>query len=421
MRRNSRSIATGVALLLAAAAMLVAAPAASAQDTDGIVRELEEFGYFIEQGAEATDGEMRSLVAQGERTPDQWYFVVLSGPIDLDYAADLRDLVRPVGNVLIHAVDEDSQGAFDVVDFASGASQSVEEQALSAFDGNWSRPAEYFDDVVADYTTLTAAGTTGNSSGSASSGSGGGSGILLWLIGIPVVGGAILWLLNRRGKKKKAASELETAQKIRTELQAELDELANDVLVLSGPVDVSDKPEAVQHYREATDTYLTISDEIPDLDELDHADLAQLSQVGVRVAHARWQMDAAEALIDGEPIPEKPEVEPPPPPTPAPTRTIEQQRQRLPQRQPRPRVPYSRTRRRSGGGLLDVLIAGGGVVASSRGRRTTRSSGGSPRRSTPRPGGGVFGGGSSRSSSRSSTRSTRRSGGRGSTSKRRRR
>lgn len=420
MRRNSGPVATAVALLLAAATVLTAAPAASAQDTDEIVGELESRGYYIEPGAEATDAEMRSLVSQGERTPDQWYFVVLSGPGDVNYAADLRDLVRPVGNVLVHSVDEDSQGAFDVVDFASGASASIEQRALAAFDGTWDRPADYFEDVVSDYTTLTAAGTVGTTSGEPTGDSSGG-GFPWGLVAIPVVIGGGIWLLSRRGKKKKAQSDLETARKIRTELQAELDELANDVLVLSGPVDVCDKPEAIQHYREATDTYLTISDEIPDLDELEQADLAELSQVGVRVAHARWQMDAAEAIIDGEPIPEKPQVEPPPPPTPAPTRTIEQQRRQLPQRQPRPRVPYSRSRGRSGGGLLDILIAGGGVVASSRGRRPTRSSARTASRSTPRAGGGVFGGGSGRSSSRSSTRSTRRSSGSRSTSKRRRR
>jgi len=435
VRRNRRSVAAVVAPILMGLAVLSAVlmvpPSASAQDTDQIVAELEEFGYYIEQDGFATDAEMRSLVAQAERTGDQWYFVVLSGPADLEYAADLRDQVRPTGNVLLHFEEEDSQGIIDNVDFATGSTEAIEEQALSAFDGNWERPADYMEQVVADFTSLTSGGTTGGTTGAgtADNDSGGGSGFLWWLIGIPVVGGGILWFLNRRSKKRKEKADIETARKIRTELQSELDELANDVLVLSGPIDVSDKPEAIEHYRAATDTYLTISDEIPDLEELRQADLAELADVGLRVAHARWQMDAAEAILDGEPVPEKPKVEPPPPPTPPPTRTIEEQRQRLPQRQPRPRVSYSRSRSRSGGGLLDILIAGG-ALSSSRRRSSGRSTGSSSRTtrsSTPRPGGGVFGGGRassssrSRSTGRSRTRTSRRPSGSRSTSKRRRR
>ncbi len=431
--RNPRPLAMVSALLLVVAAVFAASPVASAQNTDEIVRELREFGYYIESGADATDSEMRSLVAQADRTPDQWYFVVLSGPADFEYAATLRDEVG--GNVIVHSVEEDSQGLFDSVDFATGSTGDNEERALAAFDGDWDRPADYLDDVVADFTALTSTTSAGtSSSGTSSSDTSSSGGGFPWvLVGIPVALGGGFWFLSRRGKKKKAASALETAQKIRAELQDEIDELANDVLVLSGPIDVAEKPEATQYYREATDTYLTISDEIPDVDELEHADLAELSKIAVRVTNARWQMDAAEAILDGEPVPEKPKVEPPPPPTPVEPRTIEQQRQRLPQHQPRPRMPYSQTRRRSGGGLLDILIAGGGMMASTRRRgglpRGSSIAGTSNRSSTPRPGGGVFGGSqarttsrSSRSTSRSTSRSSsNRSGGRRSTSKRRRR
>ncbi|KAG1647453.1 hypothetical protein GQR58_030579 [Nymphon striatum] len=171
------------------------------------------------------------------------------------------------------------------------------------------------------------------------------------------------------------------------------------------------KPDAVQHYREATDTYLTISDELPDVDKLEDADLEELAELGSRISHARWQMDAAEAIMDGEPLPEKPKV-PPPPAPPKPPAPREQQRQRMPQRQPRPRVPYSPSRRRSGGGLLDILIAGAGMTANrrSRGRSSGGMFGGSSRtqsrtqsRTSPRRGGGVFGGNSSSSSRRSSS------------------
>ena len=451
VRRNLRLQAMLGALVLALVTLVLAVPMASAQDLDDIVSELERSGYYIEPGADATESEMRSLVDRGNNTAVAWYYVVLSGPAEVGYAATIRDAVRPTGNVLLHSVESDSQGAFDQVDFATGLTRSIEERALAAFDTNWSRPVDYMVDVVTDFTAATSGPASAGSEGSSGSSSGSASSVggFPWrLVVILVVIGGGLWFMSRRGKRKKQGIDLETAQKIRAELQTEIDELANDVLVLSGPVDLSDKPQAIEFYREATDTYLDISAEIPDMEELEHADLGELSDIGARVAHARWQMDAAEAILDGEPLPEKPKVEPPPPPTPPQQRTPQQRQQGLPQRAPRPRMPYSPSRRRSGGGLLDILIAGAGMAGSSRGRSRASDGGvfgggtigaGRSRQAQPMPraGGGVFGGSSryrtaNRPSSRSSTRrsssstsssssSSRRTSSSRSTSKRRRR
>ena len=284
VRRNLRLQAMLGALVLALATLVLAVPMASAQDLDVIVSELERSGYYIEPGADATESEMRSLVDRGNNTAEAWYFVVLSGPAEVGYAATIRDAVRPTGNVLLHSVESDSQGAFDQVDFATGLTRSIEERALAAFDTNWSRPVDYMVDVVTDFTAATSGpasagseGSSGSSSGSASSGGGFPWGLVVILV---VIGGG-LWFMSRRGKRKKQGINLETAQKIRAELQTEIDELANDVLVLSGPVDLSDKPQAIEFYREATDTYLDISAEIPDMEELEHADLGELSDIGV--------------------------------------------------------------------------------------------------------------------------------------------
>ena len=148
VRRNIRLMAMLGAFALAVttlgiAMMVPAMPVASAQDFDEIVSELETAGYYIESGADATDGEMRSLISRGNATSDAWYFVVLSGPADVGYAAELRDAVRPIGNVLVHSIETDAQGAFDQVDFATGSTESIEQRALAAFDTNLKRPCGY--------------------------------------------------------------------------------------------------------------------------------------------------------------------------------------------------------------------------------------------------------------------------------------
>ena len=396
----SSSAGRFVASLIAAISMIVLlSPAASAQDVNAVAAELESSGYFIEQGAEGTDSRFADLVRQSQSADDRWYFVSMADTVPADFADDLFDVVNPPGNVLVYFLD----GDFVNVQLASEASESVENQALAPFDEDWDRPSDFMADVVTEFDRL--AGSGSSSAGSSNSGSAGsatsgtssdsGGGFPWLLVGIPVllIGG--MWFMSRRGKKNAAEENLEAAQKIRAELQTELDELANDVLVLSGPVDVSENDQAIELYREATDTYLEISDELPDVEKLADANLRELSELGTRVAHARWQMDAAEAVIEGEPLPEKPQIAPPPPPKRPPTPRVEQRRQ-MPRRQPRPRVPYSRSRRSNGGGLLDILIAGAGMMG---GRRSGGMFGGGRSRSQPR-GGGMFGGGARRSQPR---------------------
>ena len=428
-----------VGLIAGFIASTVWAPPASAQDIevllDEIVEDLENQGWFIEDGGLGTASGFDDLVADTADADDQWYFVSLAEPVDDGFAADLRDLVRPTGNVLVYFLDDE----FESVELASNESEAIEDRALEEFfDDDWVDPEDFMDDVVEEFDALTVSTSSGDATSSiptsttTTANDSGGGGLLWWILGALGLGGVALWLRNRFRKKSADEEHAETADKIRAELRTELDELANDVLVLNSPVDLSENAEAIAHYRAAAQTYTSISDEFDDLAKLDRVDLEELHDVGARVAHARWQMDAAEALTKGEPIPEKPEIERPPEPAtaPAPDAPI-----RLPQQAPRPRVPY-RTRTRSSGGLLDLLIAGaarsrrsGGFGRSSR--RSNRSSGGglfggSSRRSTrssgsrsggQRPGGGGLFGSSSRSSSRS-RRSTTRTRRRGSSSSR---
>ncbi len=446
-RLRSRPLTAVAASVLLAFFSLALSPAAMAQDLDLIVNDLEDDGFYIEPGGDGDTSDFQALVRETAGADDEWYFVSMAGPVEADFADSLRDRVRPTGNVLVYFFDNDD---FLNVQLASNESETIEDQALISFDrDDWVTPDEFMDDVVRDFdrltvTTSTSSGTTttggsATGSGTASGSDDGGGSVWPWFVGIGAAIGGGVWWSGRRKKKKAAEDQLEAAEKIRAELQTELDELANDVIVLSGPVDLSENETAIGYYREATATYTSISDEIPDLDELANADLRALSELGARVVQARWQMDAAEAIIGGDPIPEKPEIEPPPPPpeqakapTPSPAPRIPPQIQH---RQPRPRTPYSRSRRSSGGGLLDILIAGSGMLGGRRGggtfgrssrggrsggmfgggssynpgparsRNTSRSRG-----SSPRSGGGVFGGGSSsrgsarRSTSRSRTR-----------------
>ncbi|MEM7091360.1 MAG: hypothetical protein AAF567_00045 [Actinomycetota bacterium] len=436
-RRVPPVLATLAAIAMLLAGMVGFAVHAGAQDTDAILADLESDGFHIETGADGTDAAFSSLVSRTRaNATDRWYFVSLAGAVDADFADLLRDAVRPTGNVLLFYWDIDD---FPQAQLASSETEAVEFDALAPIESaDWTTPDEFMTLVVAEFDRITGASgnaaasdsgststgttSTGSASSSNADDSGGGNGWIWFAGGAAAIGGGI-WYSGRRRRKKAEEARVESAAELRDALQTEIDELANDVIVLSGPVDLSEDEQAVEHYRAATATYTAISEEIPDLDGLDVGDFDALHDLGVRVAHARWQMDAAEAIIDGEPIPDKPEVEPPPEPEPGKTRPAPAA---LPpqvrSRAPRPRTRSTGRRRSGGGGLLDILI-GAGMANSGRRRRgggmfggstrtagSRRSSGSSSqRRSSPRPGGGVFGGGSSRSSTR---RSTSRSGSR---------
>jgi len=444
-----------ISVLVLLSVVFVAPRSAVAQSVNEIAETLERDGFYLGPFAEGDDDLFGQLVQQAESSDHRWYFVSLAESVSADFADDLFDVVNPPGNVLVYYLEDD----FANVQLATDSSESVENAALAPFDRDWDIPEEFMSDVVQEYDRLASSSSSNTGaatgSGSTSGSSGGGFPWLLFLLPLLLIGG-MFWFMSRKKKQEKQDDHLETAQKIRAELQTELEELANDVIVLSSPVDVSENAQAIEFYREATDTYLEISDELPDPEKLADADVRELSALGTRVTHARWQMDAAEAILEGSPLPEKPKVAPPPAPKRAP-RPREEQRRRMPQRQARPRVPYSPSRRRSGGGLLDVLIAGAGMMGGrggsgggmfgggrSRGGYSQPRGGGGMfggrtqprqrRQSRPRSGGGVFGGGGSRRSrssnrtSRSSSRSSsRRSSSRGrsrsrtSTSRRKRR
>ncbi|KAG1647450.1 hypothetical protein GQR58_030579 [Nymphon striatum] len=267
-----------------------------AQDINVIVDALERDGYYIESGAEASDSELSSVIRRADSSGATWYFVALADSVQEGFEDEIYESVSPQGNVVVHFFDRDG---FDNLWLSSDMSQSEADRLVDAsFDAGWNGPADLFNNMVTAFsaTSTTTSGSSGSSSsGGSTSSSSGGGGFPWALLAIPAVLGGGFWFMRRSSNKKKDEEELESAQKLRAGIQTELDELANDVI-------------------------------LPDVDKLEDADLEELAELGSRISHARWQMDAAEAIMDGEPLPEKPKV-PPPPAPPKPPAPREQQRQ----------------------------------------------------------------------------------------------
>ena len=146
---------------------------------------------------------------------------------------------------------------------------------------------------------------------------GGGNGLLIFLVFILVVGGGIAFLVWRgnRSAQRKAADAL---AEMKGETQKQIDALANDILDDEDEVRESGDAGAADRFDKATAIYTEASDRLARA-----TTPQQVVDIAGDVDEAIWHLDCAEAMLDGSPLPEKPERptvhEPEPPSRPATT------------------------------------------------------------------------------------------------------
>lgn len=407
------------------AALAMSGPAA-AQSLDEIAEELADDSVYVERGAEGSETRLARVLADAR---DQGVIVhVVSLESSANSESVARTLSQSVGGTVI-VITPDEVGATSAVypdgpveralDAAIGPVSASTQDGVEAFVaslvdevGSTSGAADDRDQTPADAPDSAGETTDGGSS------SGGGGGLLIFLLVViaVVVGG---WFFLRSRNRRKVKSEMEVrSQAVRSELSA----IGADILALEDRVTVADDDEATTHFREGNEQYLELQNQLEKA-----TSLWAVTQVDYGADTAAWHLDAAEALLDGEPIPEEPE-------RPDLTTSRPPQRPPEPQRspaQPSPRVePRQRRRgqwnapRTRGGGLGDILtgVLVGGVLRGGRG--STRApggwsgngnlggGGGTPSRgrtSAPRRrSGGLFGGGSGRRSRGGGSGSRRR-------------
>ncbi len=344
------------------------APAVAAQSVGDIEDELRADGVHVEEGAEGSDAELRRIVADAADSGITLYIVSMAGSTtDAEaLAISLRDRVG--GTVLV--VTPSAIGAA-----SSNLAQSVTNRGLDAFSG-----------TILEGSAAFLAALEANT-GDAGSSEAGGGGIPI-LIVLAVVGGIVVLLVlwTRRRNRARVAEEMATRRAAVTE---ELADIGREILALEDRVSVADNTDATSHYRKGNEQYLELQE------QLDGAtSLWQITEVDYAADTAAWHLDATEALLDGDPVPDEPErpdleVSRPPaqeqptrPPADRPSRRVEPRQQRRSQWDP----PATR-----GGGFGDVLsgILVGGVLrgGGATGRRApSRWSGGGSL-------GGSFGGG----------------------------
>ncbi len=278
-------------MAVVASVLSLGAPALAAEPDDIIV-ELEFRHYAAEAGTSVDVNDLEALVDQVDAVARNLYFVLLaSDPVggnDL-FAADLLAL-QIEGTVVVVSPQEIGASSTDFDD----------DLLDGAIDEAWDE-FESLDDLGAFEAFAEALPSSAGSAEPAESSGGGGFTFLIILF---VVVGGIGLLLWRNSKRERAAAE-GRLDEAKAELTGQLDVIANEILDLSDRVTVAEHDGALTYFRQANDTYSDVSEAAGTA-----TSLAALEELSDRLDKARWQLEAAEALIEGREVPPEPENRP---------------------------------------------------------------------------------------------------------------
>jgi hypothetical protein len=395
------------------------AGAQSSGEIDAIANELAD-GVYVELGGEGSEDELARVVRNARSVGLELSIVSLAtSPPAEALASTLRDRVG--GAVLVITPAEIAASS---ADHSDAAVNNAVNDSFDQFDNSVTSGAETFASSLAGSATgptqsnTTPTSTSKSTSGSTSSSGGGGAGVLIFLL--VVVGGIVGMVLFVRSKnRKKVKSEMAVR---REEVTEELGVLGGEIYDMADTVAVKDIDKATEHFREGNEQYLQLQD---DLDKA--TTLWEITKIDYAADTAAWHLDMAEAIINGDKLPDEPDrpdlrvSRPPDPNLPKPPRAETPPSPRVEPRQRR-RSDWNAPRTRGGGlsGGLGNLITG--VLVGSVLRGGGQSGGG---RRAPRgwSGGGNLGGGRSSGGlggpSRGGGSASRSRGGGGSASRRR--
>ena len=327
---------------------------------------VERQGFYIEPGAPVSSSAVEEALEEARFDGGDLHIVVLAdeptggAPV----FADVVLTQLPVGGTVLVVAPE-------TIGWSSDSSVYTQDQLNDATNGalNGSSDTEVVQLFVSELTGEPVGGTSSSSSG------GGGWILLLVVVGLIAVVGFVVWRSSRK-QKARVGDRLDAAK---AEVQKLLDAVANDILDLEDEVTLSDNAEAQGYYERASATYAAAEKRLEQATKpLDLLPLSNDLDVAI------WELDCAEAVLDGQPTPPKPE---PRQPEPAPQPTAP-----APQAARPPGGPYTRRSPRRSSymnrDMLNAILMAGAAAATSRSR-----------------GRGPIGG--SRSSSRSSRNSSR--------------
>jgi hypothetical protein len=284
--------------VLAAFLLVLMAPAAVAVEGGEVAAVLREQGFYVEPGSEDVDRDaLRAQFAPG--TTDVRPVILAGTPSGgvLTFAEDVITRLGQDATVLVISPDQIrvvSTAATD--DEVNGALDT----AKGALDFETADAGEIALAFARAYPASAGAPTRTRPQ------DGGGGGVP---IGVLLAGGALAvtgvvalgaqrW---RRGRYRRSRRVMAEA---RAEVREQIDVLTGRIERLSGDVELAG-PEASALFNEAAAAYDKAQEDVERT-----AAPQELERVSDELDHARWQLEAVEALLEGRDTPSRPEREP---------------------------------------------------------------------------------------------------------------
>jgi hypothetical protein len=342
--------------------LVLSTGSAFAADLQTVVEDVSVTGIYLDSGVSISQSDATEIVATARNNGSRFHLIVLDNtPLGGNTAfaeAVYDELGVAAGTTLVLSPDDvgwvseeegftdaDVEGALDFADAAGGNDAQYAANFVIGLFGESGTAAP--EPITAESGTAAAAESTG-----------GGSGFLWFLLIIGGIGVLVFWMIRKSGKQTVNAVAEQMA-KARMAVQKQVDAVANDILDMEDEVRVADNAEADRFYNEASETYRTVTDELQKA-----ATPQQLVDISNDLDVAIWQLDCAEAILDGKPKPTRPEpkrLEPVPGTS----------RDRVTAPAPRPDYQRRPSRRSSylGPGMLELLIGVAGQVLGGGSRR----------------------------------------------------
>jgi hypothetical protein len=251
-------------LLLALAPLLLAA----AVDVSTIASQLELRHYYVEPGTGLAINDMEGLVAAHPGVN----FVALASETPEGADALAWSLLQQLGEGTVVVLTPSEVGAVSLI---------YDDAALAAaLDAATADSGSYLDDFREFAGALPAAPPAR-----------GGSPVALIVV-LVIVGliGVAIWNGNRR-RSRQEASRLAEA---RTEIRAQMDVVANEILQLADDPQVQSNEEARAHYRAATEAFDSAEQRLAAA-----STIAALEDLSDDLDKARWDLEAATAKAAG--------------------------------------------------------------------------------------------------------------------------
>jgi hypothetical protein len=295
--------------LLLLLVLTVSAGTAFAADPVDVADQVDPRGYYIEPGAGVDFEAMEGLVARVTNSQTRFYFVALADdPIEGtdEFAEEVLDQLDDGATVVVISPGEIGARSDD---FANAELNRAADDAVGdadrSIESDFRVFAESLVGMPAGATATTTGLTTTTISSAAGGDSGGGGGGVFIFLAVVVGVIALVYFLTRRSAKQARQATGQRLEEAKEEITEQLDVIANEILDLADKVTLSEQDEAEEYFRTASATYQQA------LDQLDKAtNLAELERLSDQLDTTRWQLEAAEAVVEGRPIPPEPEDRP---------------------------------------------------------------------------------------------------------------